>query len=416
MIRKLFSGFLALLPLILPAQKTRILFIGNSYTYVNNLPQTLHDLALSKGDTILFDVSAVGGYRFVDHLGDANTLAKINQQPWDYVVLQEQSQMPAFPPSQVATDVYPYAKRLDSLIHINNSCTETVFYMTWGRKNGDASNCAGYPPICTFAGMNARLRESYLQMSQDNHATASPVGAAWQQVRNTYAAIDLYQADESHPSLQGTYLAASVFYSTLFHKSPVGASFPTGVTNTEAMQLQGTAAATVLDSLANWQQYGDIPNAAFSYTTNGTQVQFSNLSYNATNYMWQFGDNSSSTQSNPSHTYSSNNTFYVSLSASNACRTFSAADTVIVQGAVTGIQQYGAEQKLSITPNPAHNQVTIDAGSSTITQLKIVDALGKTLFYREVISGKEILDPSDWPAAVYYVNYTGGKSIKIIRY
>lgn len=109
------------------AQSTSVLFIGNSYTSVNNLPATVQLLALSKGDTLFTDVSALGGYTFQQHTTNTTTLAKISQQPWNYVVLQEQSQMPAFPQSQVQTEVYPFATTLNSLIHENDSCTETVF-------------------------------------------------------------------------------------------------------------------------------------------------------------------------------------------------------------------------------------------------------------------------------------------------
>ena len=126
--------------------KKKILFIGNSYTYVNNLPQMLHDFALMNNDTIIFDASTPGGSTFQTHCSDTSCLRKIKSQQWDYVVLQEQSQTPSFPPSQVQTDCYPYAKRLDSLIKANDSCTQTIFYMTWGRKYGNASNCANYPP------------------------------------------------------------------------------------------------------------------------------------------------------------------------------------------------------------------------------------------------------------------------------
>lgn len=174
-----------------------------------------------------------------------------------------QSQEPSFSPGQVQTDTYPFAKKLDSLIHLSNPCAETVFYMTWGRKNGDAGNCAAYPPVCTYEGMQQRLRESYLEMSDDNDATCSPVGVAWR----TFKAVPFSRTlnpDESHPSVNGTYLAACVFYTSLYQKSTVGASYVlAGVQATDAPNIQAIASATVLDSLENWQQYGHLPYADF---------------------------------------------------------------------------------------------------------------------------------------------------------
>ena len=79
------------------AQQTSVLFIGNSYTYVNDLPNTLRQLALSLGDTMTVASSAPGGYTLFQHSTYAPSLAAIESQQWDFVVLQEQSQLGALP-------------------------------------------------------------------------------------------------------------------------------------------------------------------------------------------------------------------------------------------------------------------------------------------------------------------------------
>ena len=180
--------FAILIISIIPAQAqvTEILFIGNSYTYVNDLPLLLKNVALSFGDTIVSDQNTPGGYQLIQHSTNTTTLSKIASRNWDFVVIQEQSQKPSFSPSQVANDVYPYAQILNDSIKSNYSCSESIFYMTWGRKNGDAGNCASNPSICTYAGMQQRLRDSYMQMSSDNNATTSPVGVAWATVRDSF--------------------------------------------------------------------------------------------------------------------------------------------------------------------------------------------------------------------------------------
>ncbi len=58
-------------------RKKNVLFIGNSYTAVNNLPQMIKDLALPLGDTLLFDQSVFAGYRFVEHCNNPATWTKI---------------------------------------------------------------------------------------------------------------------------------------------------------------------------------------------------------------------------------------------------------------------------------------------------------------------------------------------------
>ena len=100
-------------------QKRKVLFLGNSYTYVNNLPQLIKDIALANGDTLVFDSNCPGGHTFNNHFNNATSLAKINAQAWDCVILQAQSQEPSFSPGQVAAQTLPYAIKLDSLIKNN---------------------------------------------------------------------------------------------------------------------------------------------------------------------------------------------------------------------------------------------------------------------------------------------------------
>lgn len=402
--KKIYSAFL-LICLIsnVPAQTTSVLFIGNSYTYVNNLPQTFADLALSKGDSVIFDSSAPGSYTFQLHSTNATTISKINQRAWNYVVLQEQSQMPSFPPSQVASDTYPYAAKLDSMITANDSCTETVFYMTWGRQNGDSTNCAFYAPLCTYAGMQQRLRESYLQMSLDNHATCAPVGVAWKHVRDNYPGIVLYQADQSHPSINGTYLNACVFYASLFHKTPIGAAFPSGVTSADALILQTIGGATVLDSLSLWQNTGDIPSASFTYNQTGNNIQFNNTSLNSTSSLWNFGDSYSSPQTNPQHSYAAIGQYVVSLTSSTACKTFVNYDTINVTG-ITGINSLNNKSSVSIYPNPSKDILTIEMGKNnwSSVEFRLYNSLGELVISKQAANQTKFqLDISQLSAGLY---------------
>ncbi len=85
----LFLSFFCISGYELKAQVSyRVLFLGNSYTYVNNLPQIIHDVALSVGDTLIFDSSTPGGYQLIDHSIDVNSQNKIMAGGWDYVVIQ----------------------------------------------------------------------------------------------------------------------------------------------------------------------------------------------------------------------------------------------------------------------------------------------------------------------------------------
>lgn len=315
----------------------KVYFVGNSYTYYNNMPVMFRDFAAAKGDTVVYGMSAPGGYTFMQHSTDATTLAGIASQSWDIVVLQEQSQRPSFPPAQVATEVYPYARKLDSIIHANDSCTQTMFMMTWGRRNGDAMNCGFYPVVCTYAGMQGRLRESYMQMTQDNNAVVAPMGAAWKIIIDSFPTIDLYVSDSSHPSVAGSYLQACVMYASVFHRPASGCTYTGGLSGTVATTLQRIADKVVLDSLEQWQQYGHYPYASQTHThTAANTVSFSNQAQRADSYLWFFGDGATDTAANPIHVYAANGVYDVRLETITDCFVNVAKDTVHI-GVTSGV-------------------------------------------------------------------------------
>ncbi|MEO8149156.1 MAG: PKD domain-containing protein [Bacteroidia bacterium] len=360
---------------VVDAQTARhVLFLGNSYTAVNNLPQLIADIALNNGDTLVFDSNTPGGYTLQLHCTDASSLNKIAQGVWDFVVLQEQSQLPSFDPAQVATDVLPYAQTLDSLINASDSCTETLFYMTWGRKNGDAANCPFYPPVCTYEGMQERLRESYVLMAQLNHATVAPVGAAWREVRATNPAFDLYNIDESHPSIYGSYLAACVFYEIIFNKSVLQTTYTNILTTTEADLIKSKVHQLLTDSLSLWAGNGDAAFASFNKIQNGNAVQFNNTSLNAANYSWSFGDGNFSSNANPNHVYSANGNYTVQLTSYNNCFTDTYTDTVaIVNAAIESADAF----KPKITYSDG--ELKIENIKPGIYNLKISNLTGSTV-------------------------------------
>ena len=304
---------LVILPLLSFGQlKKEVLFIGNSYTYYNNLPDLVNEIALSFGDTLMHESSTPGGSNFNAHSTNAQTLNKINQKQWDYVVLQAQSQELSFSPFQVASDSYPYAEILVDSIFANSSCTEPLFFMTWGRKYGDQSNCQFYPPVCTYLGMQQRLRENYLDMSFLHNASCSPVGMAWKKFIEIDSTLNLYSSDNSHPSIYGSYLAACTFYSSIFKKSAVGSTYwPNAIDSASAYILQQIGSSTVLDSLGVWNVF----NADFGFQQYNDSISFTNLSSNYESVFWDFGDGITSTDENPTHKYTLNGSYTVILTA-----------------------------------------------------------------------------------------------------
>jgi PKD repeat protein len=303
-------------PLTLHCQITRnVLFLGNSYTGFNNLPQLVHDVALSAGDTLLFDSYTPGGYQLASHNSDSTSINKIMAGGWQYVVLQGQSQEPI-----TQSGVFMYGGiQLNNLIAQHNPCAVTMLYNTWGRKNGDATNCATFPVMCTYEGMDSTLRNKYIELATFIRGEISPVSFVWKYLRQNHPSIDLYQTDESHPSAAGSYAAACCFYAALFKKDPTLITFDFGLPATDAAIIRGAAKTQVFDVLNTWD-FKLPPQSAFNYIRGAgvNEINFSsNTNGTAETYLWDFGDGNTSTDPNPTHFYAANGSYNVSLTTTN---------------------------------------------------------------------------------------------------
>ena len=314
------------------SQTIRVLFLGNSYTYVNDLPKMIADVANSMGNTLIFDSNTLPGYSLKNHYSNRKSRRKIAAGNWDYIVLQEQSLLPSLQISQVQKDVFPYAHTLDSIINIYNPCGETVFFMTWGRKDGDTSACTSWPPVCTYSGMDSLLNLRYRIMAERNNALLAPVGAVWNYIRQNFPLINLYLEDGGHPSVEGSYAAACTFYTIIFRKDPTFISFNSRLKATDASNIKAAVKLIVYDSLMNWHIGEYDPIASFTYLDSGTsQIIYTNSSKNATTYTWYFGDGGTSSSVNPTHKYLNTGPYTIKLIAKRCSIQVTIIQTIAVK-------------------------------------------------------------------------------------
>jgi hypothetical protein len=372
------------------AQQKSVLFLGNSYTYSSNLPGTLYNLAAAGGDTIYHEQNTPGGYTLEGHSTNATSLSKIASRNWDFVVMQEQSQKPSFPPAQVAAETYPYAEILVDSIKSNYACTEPLLFMTWGRRDGDQSNCQFYTPLCTFEGMNARLRQSYLEMGEDNDATVAPCGAAWHQMslENNSFWSGLYSGDGSHPSPWGTYLNACVFYATIFRTTPVGLPYYANIGQEDAETLQQLAEDIVIDSLDNWFiGHQDVVAELTVSQQLGTTVSFENASINSSEHFWDFGNGNTSNEPNPTHNFMGDGLYDITFVASSNCD----EDTAYYE---LNLNTSGVEDDVAFSDiefQVLDNQLMINSTDSE-THIQLFDMTGRVLFSDVILTGTSYID------------------------
>lgn len=248
-----------------------VLFVGNSYTSANQL-DVVYGKLVAEGMPAWNDVFIArytkGGYRLSQHAVDATNNSQLDtylhggspQHAWDAVVLQDQSQIPSFPPNN-GDYLASRAGAVTLATSIDAIGAKTMLFLTWGRRDSDAGNMQLNPDFLTMQQNLKTGYEGYQQaiVTAGHSADIVPVGLAWkriyQQVKDGGAEptegdtlfTRLYAGDGSHPSAHGTYLTACTMYAALTNQSPIGLTWaPAGLPAVDRDALQTAAADTVL--------------------------------------------------------------------------------------------------------------------------------------------------------------------------
>jgi hypothetical protein len=200
-------------------QSARILFVGNSFTQRNNLPKLIADMATERSVAIKHELISDGGPSLRTHWNAGRAIARIKSGKFDYFVLQEQSTLPVKNATRMAENV----ELFEGLT--TESGSQLVLYMTWAREHSPNHH--------------THIETAYKSIADKFGAVLVPAGTAWCGYRTKYSCPNLYDADQSHPSIAGSYLVACVFLTTLLDISPLGLKYtPRGLERSEAERIQ----------------------------------------------------------------------------------------------------------------------------------------------------------------------------------
>lgn len=385
------------------AQDTlRVLFLGNSYTSYNNLPQLVQSLSSSAKKRLIIDSNMPGGFPISSHLNDATTLLKIKQGNWDYVVIQEQSQIPSIDYYRY-NGMYPALTDLKALVTQFNPCARMITYMTWGRQFGgkqcDPTNTYCSPVFVNFNHMQDSLTSAYMEISDLLKIQCAPVGVTWQNILNDTILI-LHSTDNSHPNIDGSYVAALTIYSSIWKQPTSGITFNAGLIQSRALYYQQMSDKTVFNSQNNWNLNINNPLANYSYSINGNSVKFTNTSSSKMNsplkYIWDFGDGYTSVLENPNHYYASTGIYAVNLIVTDCI--FSDTVNYTLQLGTTSIHENEIYQ-IQIYPNPSNTYLYFDYGKLNVMngyKLILKNALGQQIINKDITSQTDYLNSSNW--------------------
>ena len=248
-----------------------VLMFGNSYTFFNSLGTMVEAMGVTNADVV-----AAGGNDLADHWANvnfsgsnSNTTLRDPNIDWDFVVLQDQSQIPSLP-----TNDTNWQASKNGSVHLATEIEveggDSVLFMTWGRRSGESpGQWHQYNNINqNFTDMQNRLADGYYHYAENMSAAGNtvwiaPVGLAFEHIHDYIVAggvdptasgntfYNLYDADGSHPSASGSYLAACVLYATMTGNSPVGSNDTVSLSAALKLELQQAAAATVFNETSH---------------------------------------------------------------------------------------------------------------------------------------------------------------------
>lgn len=380
----LLTTILATTHLDIFAQQTKqVLFIGNSYTANHDIPSIISNIASSAGNTLLYNAHTPGGAQFAQHATNATVDALIRRGGWDAVVLQEQSQLPSFRPADVRVMVYPYATQLVDKVRAVDSCTEVIFYNTWGRQRGDTQNCSYYPNVCTYEGMDDELFTNYEAMARDNEATLSPVGRVWRYLNVNYPNLNLYENDESHQNRVGAYAIALTFNTILFGTKPADVTYTHGLSSNDLFAVKEAVSNVVYDNLSLWSQFQLIKNAVadFQYTNANNVYQFNAVdSSSRQSYKWFINDSLVNANGHSlTHTFDTAGTYKVCLEVTNTCKsTINCVDITVAPNNTSAKTLHNTA--IQVYPNPTTGVLNIKTDVA-IEKVYVYDVYGNVLMH-----------------------------------
>ena len=283
----------------------RILFVGNSYTHYNNMPQIVQKMADSKGSKVEVHMSAESNHTFKMHSKREALFKTIRKHKWDYVVLQGFSRELAFGNDYIDSAVVPYFSLILDSIYKNNPCTNVWLYQTWGYLNGYSDGTYNF----SYQEMSDAIHRGYIYLGKKYNLSIVPVGKVWEMVKENLNSYSLYTSDGQHPSKLGSYLVAYSFYYSLLRQNSKINYYPESLNELQCNEIQKIASSFLS---VNSSRYGLWSNFIhIKKITKYQGIEAIAVYPNASKVVWEFGDGNTETAFTVRHNYKKKGTYTI---------------------------------------------------------------------------------------------------------
>lgn len=416
MIRQVIFLFCFLLFSAQLAAQTKVLFIGNSFVGSNDLPSIFDNLATAAGKNVMVGSHVPGGIFVADtrqgnqaHANNPFVYDLIRSDQWDYVVIQDNQgfyswnygQIPA-----VADAVNGHNKLRDS-IRLNNPCARVILFSGWCFKNG----WQGSPPTFnTGSEMNQRVYENYCFLNNTVDEIVAPISISWNRIVKDLPNVDLWDADEAHPSYAGSYLAAATIYATIFRTSAEPAAFSGMLDTADARHMRKTAYTVVIDSAKSTRL--EKRSATISYSS-GMLTATSGWQ----SYTWYRNDTLLPfAVSDTLKVADTLGCYRAEMVDNNGCAQYSLPYCVTKTSSVPVVEH---AMQVDVYPNPASGYFNVEVKNGTgNVEVLLLNMQGVTVYSKSFRGGKQQVlknDVSALPAGVYMLKIASGNNVKIQR-
>jgi hypothetical protein len=213
-----------------------LLMVGNSYTSINNLTDTIQSMLHHENSAVVNVTNyTIGAAHLKDYSDPIDPFENVlKEQPWNWVVLQEQSEIPGLFYTELADEWIASNEAIMLLDQaIRREGAGTILFQTWGRLHHDDNPSeAIHRMYDSYDHHQSKIIEGYnkyqkMLWTMDRPVLIAPVGLAFKAIHD--AMVDqgldpevdggefslLYDEDASHPSIRGSYLAACVIIGTI---------------------------------------------------------------------------------------------------------------------------------------------------------------------------------------------------------
>ncbi|MCJ1805541.1 T9SS type A sorting domain-containing protein [Flavobacterium covae] len=386
----------------------KILFIGNSMTYYNNMPTLFQNLANTKGKNVEVQQYAQGGTGFVNHVNDHNIYRLFSSQKWDAIILQPGTGESVGFSSSTKTTINRGRRLMDS-IQKYSPCSKIILYEI---SNGIGSNNNGGGNYENYFASQTKIKDSITAIA---HGMKVPFASAGECFKEHYiSSKDLLlhsTYNDVHPGLKGSYLVACSIFNTLYQENIAPCNFYGGIDEITAIYLQKISDSVVLKNKPNWliNTYNLHPD--FSFLVNGTNIQLQNQSNNYDSISWNINNEYRTNELSPIYNFQSTGDKSITLTTRKNNCSESITKTI-------PIISLNLDQTKPINydyyPNPIRDFIHIETKKNAQTKFSIIDLSGKIIISEENLV-KNHIDTSFLNSGIYILILNQENTISKIK-